>query len=156
MSSDITVKESKTMSIASTSRKAFEDTVRKQLVLKRQVRFHDEIHFSNTQDGSFMEDRVVIIQRKLDQGDSSRCVFLAKDARSSSKTRSKQPQQLYALKQISCQDNNDEMKSCRKEILVHRALMEVKNENIIPQLGAKFENNLCYMLFPYISQSLAD
>ena len=119
-----------------------------------------EIHFPACEGDSLVESRAVIIHRNLDQGSGSRCVYLAQDARAPRKM-----SQLYALKRVDCQDNQDEVKTCQGEIYVHRTLMQLKNENLMPLLGAKFEsslsplgtyNNLCYMLFPYVCHSLRD
>ena len=126
------------------------NTFGKDNFLKRQVTFHDEIFL--------VEGQVVIIHRKIDTGNNSRCVFLAQDARGPTKK-----SKLYALKRIDCRDDKDELERCRNEVRIHRALTELRNDNLMPLLGSKFETFVsssgtedftCYMLFPYVPQSL--
>jgi serine/threonine kinase 16 len=63
-----------------------------------------------------------------------------------------------ALKRINCGDH-EILQSCREEAGVHRSLP--RHDNLLELLGLKFERdggaheyNLCYMLFPYIPNSL--
>lgn len=63
-----------------------------------------------------------------------------------------------ALKRINCGDH-ELLQSCREEAGVHRALP--RHDNLLELLGLKFERdggaheyNVCYMLFPYIPNSL--
>ena len=94
------------------------------------------------------------------------------------------PNKKYALKRINCSDH-EIIQSCRHEAGIHRSL-PVHHPNLLELLGLKFDNNtntsddnnmsssissshghgsnsqqhveynVCYMLFPYITNSLRD
>ena len=139
-----------------TSRHRHDQPQRPRHELHRKVTFHDEI---------VMEDgRCIRVHRKLyATDDDATRVFLAADSRATSQRND--GTHLYALKRITYQDD-EQAEACRKEIEVHQTLMELKNENLMPLLGAKFDTlrasrddtlvNVCYMLFPYIPRSLRD
>ena len=89
-------------------------------------------------------------------------VFEAFPANSSSTTKKK-----YALKRINCADQ-ELLQSCRHEAGIHRSLPS-NHPNLLELLGLKFEQdlasssrsslvpeeyNVCYMLFPYLPNSL--
>lgn len=113
---------------------------------KTTVTFHDEIAFD--------DNTRVIIHRLIDEGEF-RCVYMARDVRTS---------QLYALKRVDCWDE-ERLEQCRKEVTTHSLF---RHENIMPLLGVKFVHDdyqeqqdsasrmICYMRFPYLPHSLAD
>ena len=88
-------------------------------------------------------------------------VFEAFPVNSSSSTKKK-----YALKRINCADQ-ELLQSCRHEAGIHRSLPS-NHPNLLELLGLKFEQdltssstslvpeeyNVCYMLFPYLPNSL--
>ena len=108
-------------------------------MVQKRVTFHDEIAFD---DGTR-----VLINRLLDKGEF-RSVYLARDVKK---------QQLYALKRVDCQ-SNEEVERCRNEAAIHRLF---HHENIMPLLNVKFAQtasscSFFYMLFPYLPRSLED
>ena len=110
-------------------------------MVQKRVTFHDEIAFD---DGTR-----VLINRLLDKGEF-RSVYLARDVKK---------QQLYALKRVDCQ-SNEEVERCREEAAIHRLF---HHENIMPLLNVKFAQteaasscSFFYMLFPYLPRSLED
>jgi serine/threonine kinase 16 len=58
----------------------------------------------------------------------------------------------YAIKRISVGDH-DTFQATQREAGIHRSL---KHPNLMPLLGMASEDNVCYLLFPYIPQSLRD
>jgi serine/threonine kinase 16 len=65
---------------------------------------------------------------------------------------------VYALKRIHCHDP-ETRQLCRDEAKVHRVLLQddINNNNanyVMPLLGMTFDNQYCYMLFPYLPHSL--
>lgn len=85
--------------------------------------------------------RQVRVGRKIAEGGFS-YVFRATDT--STKT-------VLALKRIQCQDNHT-LQVCRKEALVHHAVANCKFT--LPLLGIAYQDNVCWMLFPYMPHSL--
>lgn len=106
---------------------------------KKTVLFDDEIRFEDV-------NKAVVICRQIAQGGFSN-VFLARDARTMSKTR-----ELYALKRIKCLENDREtLDTCREEARIHNMFI---HKSLMPLLGFQFQSPFCYMLFPYIPLSL--
>jgi serine/threonine kinase 16 len=58
----------------------------------------------------------------------------------------------YAIKRINVGDH-DTFQATQREAGIHRSL---KHPNLMPLLGMASEDKVCYLLFPYIPQSLRD
>jgi len=76
-----------------------------------------------------------------------------------------EPRMKYVLKRINCSNNHELIQACKSEANVHRILFQSSSAssqrktnnhpNLLELLGLKFDNReCCYMLFPYIPQSL--
>jgi serine/threonine kinase 16 len=59
----------------------------------------------------------------------------------------------YALKRVHCPEL-DLLTACRREAAVHRAVQQEHHAHVIPLLGFAVQQDDCYLLFPYCSQSL--